>query len=208
MEDFGLPKPDHRVFEAHISVSDMFPSYVAANDIEMRPGIRQLDGDGVLFEDGRRENIDIIVWATGYKVSFPFLDPSFISAPGNRLPLFKRVIKPGIPNLFFIGLAQPSITLFALADHQAKWIASYLAGEYALPDQAEQERTVLADEKKHMGRYYASARHTMQLDQDIYFAELDSEMRRGARRARALGFGRERLPVPRGAEMTLPSAAE
>ena len=36
-----------------------------------------------------------------------------------------------------------------------------------------------------MGRYYASVRHTMQLDQDIYFAELDSEMRRGAKRARA-----------------------
>ena len=72
----------------------------------------------------------------------------------------------------------------------------------------EQERTILADEKKHMGRYYASARHTMQLDQDIYFAELDSEMRRGNKRARALGFGREKLPVPRATEIQIPSAAE
>jgi cation diffusion facilitator CzcD-associated flavoprotein CzcO len=208
MEDYGLPKPDHRVFEAHISVSDTFPVCVAAGDIEMRQGIRQLAGDSVLFEDGRREEIDIIVWATGYKVSFPFFDPSFISAPGNQLPLFKRIMKPGVPNLFFIALAQPSITLFALADRQAKWIAAYLAGEYALPDVEEQKRTILADEKKHMGRYYASARHTMQLDQDIYFAELASEIRRGAKRARALGFGRERLPVPRLAEVEIPLAAE
>ncbi len=169
--------------------------------------IRELAGDSVVFEDGRREKIDIIVWATGYKVSFPFFDPSFISAPSNRLPLFKRVMKPGIPNLFFIALAQPSITLFALADRQSKWIAAYLAGEYALPEVEEQERTILADEKKHMGRYYASVRHTMQLDQDIYFAELDREMRRGARRARALGFGRARLPVPRVTEIEVPSAA-
>ena len=208
MEDFGLPKPDHRVFEAHISVSDMFPSYVASGDIQMRPGIRKLEGDGVVFEDGRREKIDIIVWATGYKVSFPFFDPSFISAPGNRLPLFKRVIKPGISNLFFIALAQPSITLFAIAERQAKWIAAYLSGEYALPDVEEQKRTILADEKKHMSRYYASSRHTMQLDQDIYFAELDSELRRGAKRARALGFGHARLPVPRVAEVEVASAAE
>jgi cation diffusion facilitator CzcD-associated flavoprotein CzcO len=208
MEDFGLPKPDHRVFEAHISVSDMFPSYVASGDIEMRRGIKELAGDSILFEDGRSEKMDIIVWATGYKVSFPFFDPAFISAPGNKLPLFKRVMKPGIPNLFFIALAQPSITLFALADHQAKWAAAYLAGEYALPSVEEQQRTILADEEKHMGRYYASARHTMQLDQDIYFAELDSEMRRGKRRAHALGFGRERLPVPRVSEIQIPSAAE
>ncbi len=208
MEDYGLPKPDHRLFEAHISVSDTFPSLVAAGDIEMRPGIRELDGDSVVFEDGRREKIDTIVWATGYKISFPFFDPAFISAPNNQLKLFKRVMKPGIPNLFFIALAQPSITLFALADRQAKWAATYLAGEYALPDVEEQKRTTLADEKKHMGRYYASARHTMQLDQDIYFDELDRELREGAKRARALGYGRTRLPVPRLAEANLPLAAE
>jgi cation diffusion facilitator CzcD-associated flavoprotein CzcO len=209
MEDFGLPKPDHRVFEAHVSVSDMFPSYVASGDIEMRPGIKALAGDSVVFEDGRREKIDIIVWATGYKISFSFFDPAFISAPGNRLPLFKRIMKPGIDNLFFIGLAQPSISIFRLVYRQAKWAAAYLAGDFALPDVAQQERTILADEKKHMGRYYASARHTMQLDQDIYFAELDAEARKGRRRARALGYGRDRLPVPRSkAEAEVSSAAE
>jgi cation diffusion facilitator CzcD-associated flavoprotein CzcO len=208
MEDFGLPKPDHRVFEAHVSVSDTFPSLVASGDILMRPGIRQLDGDSVVFVDGSREKIDIIVWATGYKVSFPFFDPAFISAPGNRLPLFKRVIKPGINNLFFITLAQPSSNLFTLAERQAKWIAAYLAGEYALPEVAEQQSTILTDEQKHMGRYYASVRHTMQLDQDIYFHELDREIRRGAERARALGFDRSRLPVPRRVEAELSSAAE
>ena len=84
MEDYGLPKPDHQVFEAHISVSDTFPSYVAAGDITMRPGIRQLDGDGVVFEDGRREKIDVIVWATGYKASFPFFDPVVHLGPGQQ----------------------------------------------------------------------------------------------------------------------------
>lgn len=208
MEDYGLPKPDHRLFESHGTTSDTFPSYVSAGDISMRTGIQRLDGDGVVFEDGRREQIDAIIWSTGYKISFPFFDHSFISAPNNQLPLFKRVIKPGIPNLFFIGLAQPSVTLFAIADHQAKWIAAYLAGDYVLPSVDEQKKTILIDEKRHMSRYYKSARHTMQLDQDIYFDELDRELRKGKKRARALGFNGARPPIPRSAEVHEPSPAE
>ena len=208
MEDYGIPKPDHRVFEAHGTTSDTFPSYVAAGDIAIRTGIRQLDGDSIVFEDGQREKIDVIVWATGYKISFPFFETSFISAPSNRLPLFKRVVKPGISNLFFIGLAQPSVTLFAIAEHQAKWIAAYLAGEYTLPSVVEQEKTIVIDEKRHMSRYYKSARHTMQLDQDIYFAELDRELRQGKKRADALGFNRARPPIPRRAELQAPLPAE
>ncbi|MGO4355129.1 flavin-containing monooxygenase [Rhizobium sp. RAF36] len=207
MEDYGLPKPDHLLFESHGTTSDTFPSYVAAGDITMRSGIKRLDGTAVVFEDGRRETIDVIIWSTGYRISFPFFDHQFISAPGNRLPLFKRVIKPGIPNLFFVGLAQPSVTLFAIANRQAKWIAAYLAGEYQLPSVEEQERTIVVDEERHMSRYYKSARHTMQLDQDIYFAELDREMRQGKKRARAMGFSSSRPPVPRLAMVDAPSSA-
>ena len=178
-------------------------------DITMRGGIRRLDGDSVVFEDGQTEQIDVIIWSTGYKISFPVLRSGLPRRTRkNRLPLFKRVIKPGIPNLFFIGLAQPSVTLFAIANRQAKWIAAYLAGEYSLPGVDEQKSTILADEKRHMSRYYKSARHTMQLDQDIYFAELDREMQRGKKRARALGFNPARPPVPRRADWQVVSPAE
>lgn len=46
-------------------------------------------------------------WATGYKVSFPFLDESLLSAPNNELPLYKRVVHPQLPGLYFVGLLQP-----------------------------------------------------------------------------------------------------
>jgi hypothetical protein len=58
------------------------------------------------------------------------------------------------------------------------------------------ERMIVEDEARHMGRYYASARHTMQVDQDIYMWELDREWRRGRKRLRALGLGPGWLPVP------------
>ena len=42
---------------------------------------------------------DAIVYATGYNITFPFFDPDFLSAPDNRLPLYKRIFKPGIDDL-------------------------------------------------------------------------------------------------------------
>jgi cation diffusion facilitator CzcD-associated flavoprotein CzcO len=194
-EDYGLPKPDHRLYESHGTVSDTFPGYVAAGDIVMRPGVERLDGDHVVFNDGSRETIDVIVWATGYNVSFPFFDPSFLEVRDNRLPLYKRMIRPGIDNLFFLGLLQSSITVVAVAERQAKWLAAYLAGELALPDVDEMHRIIAEDEKRHQGRFYASARHTMQIDQDIYLWELKRELRRGRKR-RARLHGSSWLPVP------------
>ena len=48
-----------------------------------------------------------IVYCTGYKVTFPFFDEDFISAPDNDLPLFRRVFHPDIGNVFFLALLQP-----------------------------------------------------------------------------------------------------
>lgn len=185
MEDYGLPKPDHELFQSHGTVSDEFPSRVAAGDIHMRPGIQRLDGDGVVFTDGRREQIDVIVWATGYNVSFPFFDKEVLHAPDNRLPLFKRMFKPGMDGLAFVCLLQSTVALFNLAERQAKIIAAYLAGEYVLPSREKMEQAILKDEAKHNGRYYASARHTMQVDQEVYEWDLERELNDGRKRARS-----------------------
>ena len=87
MEDYGLPKPDHDLFASTGIVSDEFPSRVAGGGIEIVPGIARLDGDAVVFTNGRRELIDVILWATGYNVTFPFFNSEFMSALDNRLPL-------------------------------------------------------------------------------------------------------------------------
>ncbi|MGB3626128.1 MAG: NAD(P)-binding domain-containing protein, partial [Henriciella sp.] len=74
MEDYGLPKPDHEPLDGHPSVSGEFLTRVGCGDITPKGAIEKLDGDGVVFTDGSREEIDAIIWATGYNVTFPFLD--------------------------------------------------------------------------------------------------------------------------------------
>jgi dimethylaniline monooxygenase (N-oxide forming) len=146
----------------------------------------------VKFEDGTVEPVDVIVWCTGYKISFPFFDEQLISAPDNDLPLYRRVFKPGIDNVAFIALLQPLGATMPLAEAQGRWIAAYLRGEYHLPSVREMEAHIHRERERMFKRYVASKRHTMQVDFDNYLYDLRRELKAGADRARRDGFS---LPV-------------
>jgi len=120
-------------------------------------------------------------------VTFPFFDDAFLAAPNNDLPLFRRVFKPGIANLAFIGLLQPLGPIMPLAEAQGHWVADLLAGRYALPSEAEMLRDIERERQQMFSQYVKSKRHTMEVDFDGYLLTLGQERRRGARRARKLG---------------------
>ena len=185
-EDFGLPRPNHRFLEAHPTVSSELLLRLGSGDAVAKPDVAELMGDRVRFADGSVEEIDVIVYATGYKISFPFFDPDFISAPDNVLPLYKRMFKPGVPDLVFVGLGQAIPTIFPFAELQAKLAARYLAGEYALPGEGEMQATIRADERKHVKHFSNRPRHTMQLDWYVYEDDMTRrEIPAGVARAQA-----------------------
>lgn len=183
MQDYGLPEPAHHPADAHPSVSGEFLTRVGCGDISVKPNIAELQGTRVKFTDGTVEDIDAIIYATGYNITFPFLDRSVIEVVDNHVALFKRICKPGIPSLFFMGLAQPLPTLVNFAEQQARWVSAVLAGECALPSPAEMEETIRRDEARDIGKYYKSRRHTQQVNFDVYCAELKREIAAGRRRA-------------------------
>jgi hypothetical protein len=189
MSDYGLPEPEIGPFESHGTVSGEFLLRAGSGDLTMKPGLDRLDGDGVIFTDGSREQVDAIVWATGYDIKFPFFDdPALQPDVDNKPPaLFKRIIKPGVPDLFYMGLAQPLPTLVNFAEQQSKLVGAYLAGQYAPPSDAEMMRIIAADEEYYTGQYYQARRHTIQLDFDHYVRALKKELAAGAKRASASG---------------------
>ena len=183
-ESYGLPTPDHEVLTAHPTVSSDLLQRVGNGDIIVRPNVAELRGNEVVFVDDTVEPIDAIIYATGYKITFPFFDEDFISAPDNAFPLFKRVFMPEHPSLMFIGFAQAIPSIIGFVQDQAKWLASYLAGEYALPTADEMRAIIARDEAKQMSHYIKSSRHTMQTDHVLYAHDLKKEWKRGRRRAR------------------------
>ena len=191
-EQYGLPKPDHPFGAAHPTVSGRIVDRLQHGTITPKPNIARLDGDEVEFADGSRERVDVVVYCTGYKISFPFFDPAFISAPENRIELFRRVFRPDVANVFFVALVQPLGATMPIAEHQGTWIADHLRGEYLLPGRAEMLHDIRAENDAMRRRYVASKRHTIQIDFDDYLRDLERERRAGAQRARAAGFA---LPV-------------
>jgi len=138
--------------------------------------------------DGGTVEADVVVYCTGYKITFPFFFEEFVAATENRIELFRRVFHPEIPNLFFIGLLQPLGAIMPLAEAQSAWVGDYLLGEYALPEQADMRADIRSDQQAMRARYVASKRHTIQVDFDDYLHALAKERREGAARARAKRF--------------------
>lgn len=182
---FGLPTPDHRLGDAHPTVSSELLSAIGCGKVTPKPALTKKHGSQVWFADGSSEAIDAIVYATGYHVSFPFFEPSFVSAPNNELALFFRIFPPTIPHLYFIGLAQPLGPIFPIAEAQAKLVAAEIAGEYRLPEARELQRAAERQRRSVRERFGDSPRHTMQLDFDDYLRALSKERKLGEGRARA-----------------------
>lgn len=180
---YGLPAPDHRLGHAHPTLSDELLPLLREGRITPRPALLRFEGKAVRFTDGSSFETDAVIFCTGYKVTFPFFDPSFVSAPNNDLPLFLRCFHLEHRRLMFAGLAQPLGAIMPLVEAQGRLFARYLKGEYELPGPAEMRRRTEREREHVRRRFVATMRHTMQVDFDGYLDDLAREMRAGARRS-------------------------
>lgn len=181
MTTYGLPEPDHKLFEAHPTVSSELLPRLGHGDITVKPNIERFGGGRtVRFVDGSEEEIDLVVYCTGYKVTFPFFDPKVFSAPDNRMPLFRRVVSVERPGLYFVGFIQPLGPIMPLAEAQCEWIADLLTGRAALPPAGEMKREIASEERKQAKRFVASKRHTVEVDFHPYLREIRRERKRVA----------------------------
>jgi dimethylaniline monooxygenase (N-oxide forming) len=187
-EQYGLPKPDHPFGSAHPTVSGRIIDRLQHGTITPKPNIARLDGNEVEFADGTRERVDVVVYCTGYRISFPFFDRDFISAPDNRIELFRRLMHPDVVGVYFVALVQPLGATMPIAEVQGQWIADELRGEYARPSRAAMLDDIAAENAAMRKRYVASKRHTIQVDFDDYMLAVERERRAGADRARAAGY--------------------
>ena len=194
-QDRGLPKPDHRLLSAHPTVSAELYDRVGHGDIVMKPNIERLDGDKAEFVDGSVEDIDVLIYATGYQIEFPFLDRDVFDPAGNRMPLYERVVPPHLPGLWFIGFIQTVGSSIPLFEYQAEWVGDLITGACVLPDTGEMEQWIRDDAAAMAKRYLRSDRHTIQVDYWRYIRALKEERRRTPGGPSLLGRLRSVVPV-------------
>jgi hypothetical protein len=131
---YGLPRPTFPVTRSHPTVNSELLDKIRHGKVKPRPGIARIEGQTVWFADGSSESYDVIIAATGYKISTPFFDPGFLQwEDATNVPLYLRMFHPEHKTMAFIGLVQPQGSVWPLSEAQAKLVVQLLKGKWNLP---------------------------------------------------------------------------
>ncbi|MEN0109424.1 MAG: NAD(P)-binding domain-containing protein [Planctomycetota bacterium] len=188
-EGTGLPAPDHRLFETHPTINSQLVYRLRHGQIEVRPDVERLTAEGVRYVDGREEPFDVIVHATGYRLSIPFIDPALLAWRDGKPNLHLNVFAPGRDDLFVLGLIQPDSGQWGLVDRQARLVTRYLLARDSGTNAARRFRAEIDREPtrrpRHAERYVDSPRHLLEVEHFSYARRLDRAWRRLGKGLRA-----------------------
>lgn len=159
---YGLPEPEGPIGSHHPTINEDLFYNIRHGKIKPRPDIEKLDGHTVFFTDGSSADYDIVVACTGYIISHPFFDNSFIDYREGEVPLWLKMIHPDIGNLYFIGLFQPLGCIWPGSELQSRIMAREIAGKWKRPANI---RQLIREELAHPDFHQVNTpRHTITVD--------------------------------------------
>jgi hypothetical protein len=167
----GFAKPTGR---QHPTSSESIVSHIEFNRVKVKPDIVAIDGQIITFADGTSEEFDVLVAATGYRVSLPFIPESVAPVEGNHVDLFKRIYPVGWPGLYFLGMLNPLISYSRVFEQQSRLIALDIAGHTHLPSSAEMRRDIAQRRAVVRELYTDAPRHELEEPDVRYFDQLDA----------------------------------
>jgi hypothetical protein len=170
------PLPEHRLLEGiPIVSSDLVPA-VRRGDILLRPAVDRLGPESVRFVDGSEERIDRIVYATGYRISLPYLASPLVPAEGRELPLYRRIVPPGARGLYFAGFVDAPGGLLPVVEAQGRWIAAVLSGRLRLPPRELMWPAIERAERRTRERFPEESPRSFRCDPHAYRRLLRSDL--------------------------------
>jgi Flavin-binding monooxygenase-like len=173
--------PSGRLLEGiPIVSSDLLPA-VRRGDVVVKPAIDRLCGDGVRFADGSEERVNRIVYATGYRITLPFLSASLLSAEGRELPLYRRIVPPELPGLYLAGFVDAPGGLLPLVETQGRWIAAVVTGRLNLPPPEQMWQAIEQAEPRTRERFPDETPRSVRCDPHAYRRLLQADLRRACR---------------------------
>ncbi|MGH2831968.1 MAG: flavin-containing monooxygenase [Solirubrobacteraceae bacterium] len=175
-----LPKPNHKLFQSRwpVIVSPALQTALSARAFQCRPRLEAFDGERVRFEDGSESQVDAILFATGYRINFPFLSARLGQGNGWEFPLYRRILSPRASGLAFIGVLEPGPGLFEIVERQATWLGEMLAGVLPIPDEQGMWKAIDAGGERRSRRQFATTgRHTILCSRHAYLRLLAKDLR-------------------------------
>ncbi len=121
----GLQKPNHLPLSSHPIVNTAAMHSMAHGDLKPKVDVERFDGDTVIFKDGSKEKIDLIVAATGYIHKVPFADPELLSNSGEESNLFMRTVSRKDPTFSAVGFIEINGGVYPFYDEFNDLVANY-----------------------------------------------------------------------------------
>jgi NADPH-dependent 2,4-dienoyl-CoA reductase/sulfur reductase-like enzyme len=185
----GLPRPDHKLWESHPIVNSELPAAVAAGRIRPAGDVRRFSGHEVEFADGRHGDFDVVICATGYRPTHPFIDARLLAAdtPDGLPRLFLNLLHPARDDIAVVGLIQPDSGQWGITDLQSQLVARMAVAARRAPRAA---AWLYAARQRRLPApitYVASPRHALEVEHFSYRRRLErliAGMDRRLRRAR------------------------
>jgi pimeloyl-ACP methyl ester carboxylesterase len=105
-------------------------------DVRVKPDVSGAEGRRILFADGSAEEIDLLIFATGYERKIPVL-PRELLAEGDTGPLFLNVFHKRHPGLMVVGFFETDAGCYPLIDLQSELVAKVLKKKRESPERLE-----------------------------------------------------------------------
>jgi len=141
-EQYGAPKPADNIFEAGIAPCQHFLPLVAEGRIEIKPWLDGIDGRMVRFADGSSEEVDAVIFGTGYDLDLPFLSEDIrrtLDVDTRHIDLHEFTFHPDLPGFACVGIHPQLGPYFPSVELQARWIAYAWSGARPAPSREEME---------------------------------------------------------------------
>ncbi len=173
---FGLPGPDHKLYETHPIVNSQLVYHIGHGDLEPVRDVARFTPYSVILDDDRQIDPDLVILATGYLPRFEFLAPDLLSTdPDGRPHLHLHAFARQHPTLFLAGLVQPDGGLLPIAHWQAVVVAQWLRLRDSDPQRAATFWTGIAgarDQRYTQARVADSTRHWFEVNHVVYLRAL------------------------------------
>lgn len=175
-EAYGLQR-DSSLWKDPLANDDL-PGCIFRGSVVVKPAAVEFGETSVTFEDGTQEDFDIIIFATGFSISFPFLEESVFTISDSTVSLYKNVFLPNLenPTLAFIGLIRPIGSILVASEMQTRWATRVFKGLNKLPPLEECMEDIAKKSKVLTQRYGTLQGNAFQIEFIEYVDEIASEI--------------------------------
>nr|XP_034979319.1 dimethylaniline monooxygenase [N-oxide-forming] 1-like isoform X1 [Zootoca vivipara]XP_034979320.1 dimethylaniline monooxygenase [N-oxide-forming] 1-like isoform X1 [Zootoca vivipara] len=174
--NYGLIPKDRRVMREPL-LNDELPSCIITGKLSVRPEVKEFRENAVVFVNAPgAEEVDVVVFATGYKASFPFIDESIVKVENQQASLYKYIFPPRLekPTLAFIGFLRPLGAVMPVVETQARWVTRIFNGLCKLPPVTEMMEEVNEKKKNKLNWFGLSFDEVLKTDCLVYMDQLAS----------------------------------